>query len=234
MKYEVDNEIEQSDKLAVEYEITISNIGEVEYLTKDFYNYGAGYGEERDKIVKLKARSIIDYLDNKITTSLDLDQEQWHIYAKKDYEKEFSNNSDPARHLLSEEVIKYLKDNQDNILAKENLEDVWLDPIEKKTVAIKLECSRLLANTNEDISFVNEAEIIRALKTGGATLDTTPGNYVPGKSETGEVDNDTSELITVISPTGLNKNYVAIGILALSSLGILLCGIILIKKYVLK
>ncbi len=234
LEYEIDNEIEQSDKLSIQYEITITNVGEVEYLTEEFYNYGAGHGEDENQVVKLKAKSIIDYLDNQITTSLDINEEQWHICAQPDYNKEFNNSSDITKQLLSEEVITYMKQNYENVLSKENLEDIWLDPIKRKSVAIMLECSRLLTNTNEDVTFANDAEIIRALKTGGATLEATPGNYIPGKIQTSEIDNDTSELVTVISPTGLNKNYVAIGILGLSSLGILVCGIILIKKYVLK
>ena len=85
----------------------------------------------------------------------------------------------------------------------------------------------------------NNAEIIEVGKTGGSILVTTPGNYIPGNyipgnTATYEADSSTSERIVILPPTGLSTNTIAWIMLALSSLGILTTGIILIKKYVLK
>ncbi len=60
-----------------------------------------------------------------------------------------------------------------------------------------------------------------------------PGNYIPRTSES-EYDDAKSETVYVLPPTGLKFDYIAYTILAISSLGILTCGIILIRKYVIK
>lgn len=60
-----------------------------------------------------------------------------------------------------------------------------------------------------------------------------PGNYIPRTSES-EYDDDKSETVYVIPPTGLKVDYIAYTTIAIISLGILTCGIILIKKYILK
>ena len=91
----------------------------------------------------------------------------------------------------------------------------------------------MLSNNDEDF-LENNAEIIQVTRNnGGASLITTPGNYVPGEETTYEEDDAMSQNITVTPPTGLISDYIAYVTLAISSLGILISGIILIKKYVL-
>ena len=86
---------------------------------------------------------------------------------------------------------------------------------------------------DEDSEMGNDAEIIKVIKSGGSTLTTTPGNYIPSEGVK-EVDEAKSETVTIIPPTGRITNYIAYTLLSISSLGILVSGIILIKKFVLK
>ncbi|MCI8471072.1 MAG: hypothetical protein HFJ35_06395, partial [Clostridia bacterium] len=87
----------------------------------------------------------------------------------------------------------------------------------------------------DGITLDNSAEIIQVEKSGGAPLITIPGNYVTSTSERpGECDGDRAESVIITPPTGLSTNDIAYIILAISSLGVLTSGIILIKKFVLK
>ena len=233
LEYEVDNEIVQSAQLAVQYEFTITNVGEVEYQTEQFYKYGnACSNEYKTNIVQLNAQGIIDYIDNGVRTGMDYDE--WKIFAKDQYRDNLYNPDEIQKQLLTPDIETYLT-TKENVLLKDDLsreEAKWLDPINNKQTKEYLECSRLLPNTDDDVSFANDAELIRIEKRGGATLVTTPGNYIPTNSDTGESDNDTSEEITVTSPSGGNKNYITTGLLAISSLAVLAAGVIIIKKYV--
>lgn len=85
----------------------------------------------------------------------------------------------------------------------------------------------------EDTNIGNDAEIIKVIKSGGSTLTTMPGNYIPSEGVK-EVDEAKAENIFIVPPTGRTTNYIAYILLTISSLGILVSGIILIKKIVLK
>jgi hypothetical protein len=106
-----------------------------------------------------------------------------------------------------------------------------LEPNESTDI-ISLKGYKLLSNNNETV-LDNNAEIIEVSKTGGALLTTTLGNYIPSQSSH-EADDAQSESLTIIPPTGLSVDYIAYTLLAISSLGILGAGIIVIKKFVLK
>ena len=95
----------------------------------------------------------------------------------------------------------------------------------------EMEVSRLLSTTADDFSLDNFMEVNRL--TGDPIESSTPGNYVPGNSETEESDDDTV-LVTITSPTGEDRNYVPYIILGISTLIILGAGVIFIKKKVIK
>ena len=109
------------------------------------------------------------------------------------------------------------------------LEGRYLKPTEEDSVSIKF--GKMLTST-DDAAFYNETEIILIRKTGGGTITSTPGNYIPGTEKT-EVDDDTAEDVVVIPATGANLNYVIPVIVGVGSLIILGVGIILIKKKIL-
>ena len=196
--------------------------------------YGEGYGEEQTKIVTLEPDMIIDYLDRNIAIDLDEDAD-WSYKEGNDLKDMIWNQEENDDGLLSERIKDTL--NATKVLVTESLGNVALSPIgdesQTSTTMITLKGYRLLANDDED--FVeNNAEIIKVTRNnGGSSLVTIPGNYVPGESDTYEEDNAMSQNVTVTPPTGLMSDYIAYAILAISSLGILISGIILIKKYVL-
>ena len=238
IKFELDNEIIQGARIEIEYTLRVTNISEIDYLNKEYYWYGRG---KYDKdIVRLNTEQIVDYLDNNIaldTTNdqigkiIDQDQKEATLIGKKLLE-----DNDDMRRLLKEYqkvmIIDGFKADQLTPI------DITVDGTEIKTQTEKtFTVNKLLSTISRDdeISFDNDAEIIQTLKTGGASLTTIHGNHIPNASMSrDEEDDDLAETVLITPPTGSNKNYMTYAILSISSLGILTCGIVLIKKFVLK
>lgn len=232
LKFEVDSEIVQGAKLEVEYGLKVSNISELEYINKEYYLYGSnqGYVKNRNDLVTLKASKIIDYLDNNMAVDDNIESNGNQIIQEVNEKSQLFSQG-----LLSEQVRSFV--NQTNRILLINSLSKELVPIGSGEESLSMEevvikGSSLLANNEENL-LENNAEIIKIEKTGGASLVTTPGNYIPAKSES-EYDDDQSEAVYVVPPTGLAVNYIAYTLLAISCLGILTCGVVLIKKYVLK
>lgn len=232
IKFEIDGEIVQSAKLEIEYSLRVDNISELDYNNEQYYFYGSkqGYQKNANELITLKASSIIDYIDNTMTNDSNFERAGDILEEVGDKSKLFEEG------LLDNRVKSFV--NQTNkILLIESLSKE-LKPIggevgRTSTDEVTIRGSKLLAN-NEDRLLENNAEIIKVEKVGGgATLVSTPGNYIPRESEH-ECDDAQSESINVVPPTGLSVDYIAYTLLAISSLGILTSGIILIKKYVLK
>ena len=230
VKIEIDQEIIQGATLMAEYDLKIRNASEVEYQTQEFYMYGKGNGEDAEKLVTLQPGLIIDYLDNNVSNEIE-ENEDWKIISEREEKKELIENG-----TLSEEVEEKLMD-ANRVMITDKYADTILSPIgdERETsIEVQYKAYKLLSST-EETYIENFAEIVNVIKNnGGSTLITTPGNYVPGEESTSEMDNSSSQNLSIIPPTGLIRDYIAYTILTISSLGILISGVILIKKYVLK
>lgn len=96
--------------------------------------------------------------------------------------------------------------------------------------SIYLIANKLLANTTEDYDFRNDIEV-NELKYRKIE-NSIPGNYIPTDSNTYEKDNDNKQVV-ITTPTGKNKNYIPYITLGISIFGILIAGILIIKKKVL-
>lgn len=240
VKVEIDSEIVQGATLELTYGLNVTNISEVEYATEEFYKYGKGHGETN--IVKLTPSKIIDYLDNNINPEVGTG---WKYVAETDktelVEKYlWSGNSEESEEVAHKETISKVINGTSKVVTTDELGKAALEPGqstngENSDGPITIVGYKLLSN-NEETVLENNAEIIQVTKTGGSTLKTTPGNYIPGETPTEqrEPDDATSERLSIIPPTGNGINYISFIILTISSLGIIVAGIILIKKYVLK
>lgn len=236
VRIEVDQEIIQSATVEIEYGLEITNISELEYQTEEFYMYGAGNGEDGSKLVTLQPGLIIDYLDNNLATDMS-ENAVWDSIAQENRKSQLIDTG-----LLSESLEDILSGTS-RVITTDDAADQVLVPLgieiagmnNTSSIEVALSGYKLLSNTGDETFLENNAEIIRVIKNnGGGTLITTPGNYNPSDSSTSELDNSTSESLVILPPTGLTTNYVAYILLAISSLGILVAGIILIRKYVIK
>lgn len=211
---QIDSSILHGSTLQIEYDFKITNMSEVEYLSDSYYKYGIF--TDSDLKATLKPLMIIDYLDNSYTFDKE-NNPKWTLQDNKD-----SLASDDG--ILSKDLGEIVK-SYNQIITTDELENTLLVPGETKSV--QLNVSKLLTNS-DDLTFDNDAEIIKVLKTGGSTLENTPGNYIPGNPI--ESDESRSETITVTTPTGENQGYGAIIAIVIVAGIVLAGGIVIIKR----
>ena len=217
VKIEVDQELIEGAKLDVIYEITINNVSELDYVSEKYYKFGIG----KENPVRLKA-SIIDYLDDNLIMTDKETADKWNKLTLEE-KKELFENGSLDKNL--QEYVEKLKSVQTHINEK---------PLKAgEQTKVELETSKLLSK-NDEIIIGNDTEVIEIDKTGGKTPEPIPGNFEPSTNKPNEPDDDTSEEIIILPPTGTARNTITYIMLGISTLGILTAGIILIKKYVLK
>ena len=211
---EIESQLLQGAKLNVEYTITAKNNGQIDYIDDDYYLYGKNGVTLR----KIKLSKLADYLDNSMTVvSEQLEEGTWtETSAKELYDNGF----------ISEEVRKQLEEGEYHILTTEKFAEI--QPGEEGK--IKLYATKFLASS-DIIAESNHVEIIEL--EGGRTIEESiPGNYDPENSKL-ESDGDKVDLI-ITSPTGTTINYVLYIGAAVATFVILVIGIVIIKKRIIK
>lgn len=256
IKAEIDSELIQGSKAEIEYEIKVQNNSEIDYDSKDYYWYGYEKDEDKDKdIVKVKASGIYDYLDN--TMIANDENTKWVTKTIENYNEEVSKPT-----VIEEYLHKYQSSSTDASgnteirIGYEKFEEQYSEAIEnwkieniitarKKRLADKtilynadlekeiapgesknasLTASKILTNTDE-IELNNDIEITEI------TRNTRTGRKVTPKYTSLY---DRGETVTITTPTGENKNYILITIVAISFFVILGTGVVFIKKKILK
>ena len=165
------------------------------------------YGEKGEEIVKIKASGVYDYLDN--TMIANDENTEWETKTIVNY-----NETE-----IKEARKKKLADK--TILHNANLEGE-IAPGEFNMAS--LTASKILTNTDE-IELNNDVEITEVTRTAKTGRKVTP-KYTSLY--------DRGETVTITTPTGENKNYILITIVAISFFVILGTGIVFIKKKILK
>lgn len=252
IKAEIDNELIQGSKIEIEYEIKVQNNSEIDYDSKEYYWYGE---KKVGEIVKIKASGVYDYLDN--TMIANDENTEWETKTIKDYNEKVSKPT-----VIEEYLHKYQSSSTDASgnteirIGYEKFEEQYSEAIgnwrieniktaRKKRLADKtilhnanlegeiapgdskqasLTASKILTNTDE-IELNNDIEITEV------TRNTTTGRKVTPKYTSFY---DRGETVTVTTPTGENRNYILITIVAISFFVILGTGIVFIKKKILK
>lgn len=250
IKAEIDNELIQGSKVEIEYEIKVQNNSEIDYDSERYYCYGEKVGE----IVKIKASGVYDYLDN--TMIANDENTEWVTKTIENYNEEVSKPT------IMEEYFKYQSSSIDSsgnteirvwyeefkeqyATAIKNWNITEIKEARKKKLADKtilhnanlegeiapgdskqasLTASKILTNTDE-IELNNDIEITEATRNKRTGRKVTPQySFLYDRGET----------VTITTPTGENKNYILITIVAISFFVILGTGIVFIKKKILK
>ena len=251
IKAEIDNELIQGATVEIKYEIKVQNNSEIDYDSERYYCYGEKVGE----IVKIKASGVYDYLDN--TMIANDENTEWETKTIEKYNEEVSKPT-----VIEEYLHKYQSSSTDASgnteirIGYEKFEEQYSEAIKewtlenyttarKRRLADKtilhnanlegeiapgdskqasLTSSKILTNTDE-IELNNDIEITET------TRNTRTGrNVTPQYS----IFYDSGETVTVTTPTGKNKNYNLITMVAISFFVILGTGIVFIKKKILK
>lgn len=250
IKAEIDNELIQGATVEIKYEIKVQNNSEIDYDSEGYYCYGEKGGE----IVKIKASGVYDYLDN--TMIANDENTEWETKTIVNYNEKVSKPT------IMEEYFKYQSSSIDSsgnteirvwyeefkeqyATAIKNWNITEIKEARKKKLADKtilhnanlegeiapgdskqasLTASKILTNTDE-IELNNDIEITEATRNKRTGRKVTPQySFLYDRGET----------VTITTPTGENKNYILITIVAISFFVILGTGIVFIKKKILK
>lgn len=223
---ELDSELIHGATLEIGYTIKATNIGEIDYLEEEYYKYGTG-GINKVTITPSK---IVDYTSNDLTfdntNKVNIDN-KWSIVEL-----------DSIKQREIEEKGLLYTDIKGNEVKKSNVNTIlqttyWLD--NKVALApnettdnkpLKLILTKLLSNTDEDMTYNNDVELTQATKTGGRTIVTQIGKYT---FESKEGIGGSSEEITITPPTGsIESNTIYYIIATMGTLVVLAGGIILV------
>ena len=256
LKIEADNEIIEGSTLDLEYEITIEDRSELDYDAFKYYRYGDTTGLSP---VKIKLDSIVDYVDEKLSITYDVDDSQNSDFVYYDQSKTVKNkwqiikeaegNNKLAGISIDSNVYNATK-NRSNIVVRNT--DIEISPLDSKPAVLTLSTKKLLTNLNENQEFDNYTELIQVSNSVGRFYGQmksnifkleTPGNFNIKKiSYTDESDNSNysrwnvwkknNAKVIIVPPTGA-KDIIIYVLIGLGCLIILSGGIILIKKKVL-
>ena len=219
VKIEIDNELIQGATLEVKYKYKVENISEIDYTDERYYSFGTGGRTP----ITLSPSLMVDYLDKDYASN---GSSQWQVIQNPKQDL-------VDRGLLANEIQEnYLKNGLTTVLTTNKLNSTKMK-VGDINRELELEESKLLSS-NDEILLNNDVEIITTEKNGGSTIETVPGNYNPVDGSTSEEDDSRAQHIIIVPPTGLSTYYIEYTILGLSCLGILVAGIVLIKRFVLK
>ena len=214
---EIESKLLQGATLNLEYTITVVNNSDRDYVETDYYYYGRNGSTE----ATTRAKLVVDYLDATMAPDDTQNGGIWIVRTVADlYDEETQQG------LVSEEVYNELKTGNYHILTTEAFEEVGVGA-EK---AVKLYASKVLA-VSDSIDEENKVEIIEL--TGKRRIeDSIPGNYIPSEAPS---EADAAEVDLVITPpTGTTVNYIIYIIAAMATFAILVVGIVIIKKKIVK
>ena len=217
--------------IEITYDMTVTNCGEVDYKDTQFYYQGINKGvSDTSTIVKTSADDVIDYVSNNLQFRTTLN-DNWEAVddAQGKYELNFTIGD-------TQEILgKY-----NTIIHTEGLKKD-LKPGETTPIT-KLVLSQLITsqNTDDDRCYDNVSEIVKISNDVGRRMAySVQGNQNPniegiydGNIKM-EADSSIAEEVKILPPFGIGNIVVYIA-LTIAVLTILITGIIIIKKKVLK
>lgn len=210
---ELDSELIHGSTLEIGYKIEATNNGEVDYTNKEYYMYGEGGTTP----VKIKLGTVADYVSNDLVFDSNTNS-NWKI-ADVNINKTDDNKDVTEENTLTINKTVNAKNNilytdvKNNELMKSNMNTIiTTDYLSSKELAsgettdtVELVLTRLLSNTDEEMTYNNDVELLSATNNnGGRRISTQLGKYSFAKEGIG----GSSEEVTITPPTGANKDYV--------------------------
>ena len=222
----MDEELMHGATIEITYQITVSNVGEVDYKENSFYY--TGKVKDKNTVVKTRANQVIDYVANNLQFNVN-DNKDWKVIEKSELIKDDSKMS-LVNNSLAEQVEKY-----NTIIATENLNKELLPSLINKgesSASVPLVLTQLITSENDtdDLTYKNIVEIVKTSNDVGRRMEySVVGNQDPSKNP-GEIDSDASEVVRILPPFGNAGLYIIITLVALAAIGIVIVGTLFIKK----
>lgn len=215
----MDEELMHGATIEISYKMKITNAGEYDYNSKEFYYKGTPTGN----VVTTNAKQLIDYVPNnlKFDTTKGANN-KWQMATADELK-----NGDLVNANLYNTISKYNTILKDTLLSKD------LKPGES-TEERTLILTQLITteNSSDDLTYRNITEIVNVTNTAGRRMAfSITGNQDPTANKVSEVDSSIAERVIILPPFGeTHIFYILGGVIGL----ILIAGITLIIKKVLK
>ena len=224
----MDQELMHGATIQITYDVTVTNIGEVDYKETQFYYIGKVNNPET--IVRTSADVVIDYVANNLQFRTQSNQATWDWSTIT--EQEIQNNN-----YVNAEVQGVLKE-YNTIITTEALNEKLI-PLTENTRdneetqdEIQLILTQLITSQNEDddLTYDNIGEIVKISNDVGRRMAySVQGNQNPKEAPT-EPDSSMAERVVILPPFGTTYLYIGLAVLITAMLGI---SIVVIKKTVL-
>ena len=255
----MDDEIMTGSKVTITYKYTVTNVGEVDYVSKQFYYSGKKASD--DQIVTTNASKVADYLTNylKYQDTYQDNPTDWVVTSieklipstNKDGKDASKFGADLINHVYYNDAITY-----NNILTTEKLGKELVPEIQdkenSKTTLNLVVGTTISGDASVDgLLYNNLGEIVQVKNTVGRRMQYSRvgnqpmanqhyGNDTDKKYNTSfdlvtptEIDADSAQLVRILPPTGENRQYLPIIIAAVGVVMILGIAIVVIRKRVL-
>lgn len=227
----MDEELMHGATMEVTYQINVTNVGEVDYKDNKFYYTGDGV-LNNNSIVTTSANQVIDYVANNLQFNKS-NNNNWNTIKDVNIFNEQNTNASLVHANLKTELEKY-----NTIITTESLNKALKPAIlgnGESTTSTPLVLTQLITTENDtdDLTYENIVEIVKTSNTVGRRMEySVVGNQNPSE-EPEELDSDKAEVVKILPPFGNAGIYIIIAIITIAAVGVIITGIIFIKKKVL-
>ena len=231
----MDEELMHGATIRISYQITVRNVGEADYNDDNFYY--TGVASNTDSIVKTTANQVIDYIANNLQFYV-ADNSSWQVISQEELINKGLVNTALKDNIAQYNTIITTTENA-NIAKTALVPTIYKDKINKDaqdSVSDPLVLTQLITaeNDTDDLTYRNIVEIVKTSNTVGRKNEySVVGNQDPSK-EPQEMDSDRSETVRILPPFGDTGIYYIIAITIIAGVGIIIIGIIFIKRKVLR
>ena len=244
----MDDELMEGATLNTTYRLVAENVGEVDYLDKQFYYTGVTNNSSEDNIAKVAVNKVVDYVTNNLRydETKQLEDADWKVVTSDDLSKNQTN--DLVSYTYKDKLNTY-----ETLLLTEKLGGELTPRTFDKNKSSKetsLVLSTLMSASNalDNLVYNNLAEVVSTTNTVGRRMqysisgnqemaDQSLGNTASSELITNndlvtpsEIDADSAQKIVIMPPTGENLNMLPIIGALLSAAGLIICGVALIIK----
>ena len=232
----MDEELMHGAKIQITYQITVTNVGEVDYKDNQFYY--TGKVADKNTIVKTTANQIIDYVANNLQFDSSLaENTDWEVITQDKLITQ-DKTQDLVNKNLKSKVERYntiITTKENATIAKTELVPDLYDN-KKSSASTNLVLTQLITaeNKTDDLTYKNIVEIVKTSNTVGRRNQySVVGNQDP-TMEPQEIDSDRAEIVKILPPFGNAGLYIIITITTIIAIGLLAGGIVFIRRKILK
>jgi hypothetical protein len=231
----MDEELMHGATIKISYQITVTNVGEVDYKEDSFYY--TGQISNTNNIVTTTANQLVDYVANNLQFYV-ADNSSWEVIKSDKLLSDGLINTALKSNLEKFNTIITTSANS-NIAKTALVPTLYKEKVNKNavdSVSDDLILTQLITSENDtdDLTYRNIVEIVKTSNMVGRKNEySVVGNQNPAEDPQ-EIDTDRAEIVRILPPFGDAGIYYIIAGIIIVAVAIIIGGVIFIKKKILK